>query len=542
MSVDSRTVFYCGTAVFLILAAVFSLVPGAIWITDNGNKYIMMRNFAQGGSKVIPHNVPELFPTGGFHFIKHPQGAVSFYPVYLSFLSSFFYKLAGERGALFFPVLASLLLLYLGWKYWHIPPPVLLLGTPLFFYSLILWEMTPSMLLVLTALLLTEKNQFLAAGGVLGLSLLMREESYFVCAALGGAFLLTGRWREMLKFAAGFLAGALVIWGCQYFSDGHFLGLHGKYYYLNNNADFSISNQVKLYFFNCFHHLFRFDALGSSKLNYLALSALGPLAAGAAPGFRKWSRFKYISLALYLGVMTFLALGVWFQKNTIYSASLLTGLFTATPLIGGVMLNWNAFLHLRKRRMHILFALLYILFVPGLMTASDIGLVWGARHFLVLLVPLVWLSFQGFRLWAGKKRSLLLVIAALVPSIIIQSYGLFALDRVSRDSYTIEKELLASKPQLIVTDVFYLPEQMPRLFFEKTVVQIVTLQELKILEQYMRKNNKKEFTLLLSPRFRRMNDAVLKELLTKFPLQAPPRHLIGKGGFPELFAGECCRH
>lgn len=534
-----RTVFYCGTVLFLLLGTLFILPPGAVWITDNGNKYIMMRNFARGNGKIIPHKVPELFPTGGFHFIKVPDGAVSFYQPYLSYFSSFFYKIAGERGALFIPLAAVLMLLYLGWKYWNIPPPLLLAGTPLLFYSLILWEMTPSVLLVLAALLLTEKKHFLPAGFVLGASLLMREEAYFVGAAMGGALLLTGQWRETVKFAAGFLGAALPIWGYQYFSDGHFLGLHGKYYYLNNNAGFSIFNQAKLFFFNCFHHLFRFDAWSGSCLNYLAFTALLPLAAGAAPGFKRWIKFKYAALLLYLCAMAVLAAGVWGQKNIIYSASLLTGLFTATPFIAGTMLNWHAFLRLKKRRFLMLFLLLYIVLVPPLMTASDIGLVWGARHFLVLMPPLFWMSFQGFRLLCGKKRALLVSSCVLVLSVAIQCYGCFALYRVSQDSYAIEQKILASAPKLIVTDVFYLPEQMPRLFFEKDVVQLITPQELTFLKEYIKKHNIKEFTLILSPRFRRMNDVLLKELLTTFPLRAAPVRLMGKGGFPDLFAAHC---
>lgn len=535
MSLNSRTLLYCGTAVFLLLGTLFLLPPGGVWITDNGNKYIMMRNFAQGNGRIIPHSVPELFPTGGFHFIKVPQGAVSFYQPYLSYLSSFFYSLAGERGALFIPLAATLLLLFLGWKYWNIPPPVLLAGTPLLFYSLILWEMTPSVLLVLSVLLLTEKQHFFPAGALLALSLLMREEAYFVCAALGGALLLTGKWRETMKFGAGFLTLLLPIWVYQWISEGHILGYHGKYYYLNNNGNFSVLAQAKLFFFNCFHHLFRFDAFGSSKLNYLVFAALLPLAAGGAPGFKKWVRYKYAAWFIYLGAMLFLAAGVWFQKETVYTASLLTGLFTATPLIAGVMLNWRGFLRWKKRRVMMLFLLLYILIVPPLMTASDIGLVWGARHFLVIMIPLVWLSFQGFRLFAGKKRALLLGCGTFAAAAAIQLYGIAALYRISQNSYIIEENIRKSSAPLIVTDVFYLPEQMPRLFFEKTIVQIITPQDLKILENHIKTQKIKEFTLLLSPRFRQMNDAVLKELLTKFPLTAPPRRLTGQGGFPDLF-------
>lgn len=535
MSVSCRTVLYCSTAVFLLLGALFCLKPGALWITDNGNKYIMMRHFAQGGGKIIPHAVPELFPTGGFHFIKVPEGAVSFYLPYLSALTAPFYALCGERGALVFPLLATLLLLGLAWKYWHIPPPVLLLSTPLFFYSLVLWEMTPGACLVLAALLLTAKKRFCLAGFLLGSSLLMREEGYFVCAALGGALLLTGRFRSMAAMLAGFLGAALPLWGYQWLSDGHFLGWHGKMYYLNNNAHFSLSSQVKVVFFNWFHHLFRFDGWGTSKLNWLAWSALLPLAAGALPKFKSCVKIKCAAGAVYLVCMAFLAAGVWFQKDVIFTASLLTGLFTATPVIAGFMINWRPFLKVRTFRVLTLFILLYTVAVPVLMTANDIGLVWGSRHFLVLLAPLVFLSGAGMRLTFGKVRGKLFFAAAAAVSIAIQIFGLYALERVSTDSFSVEQNLLARKEKVMVTDVFYIPEQMPRLFFEKTLLQVITPRDVQHLKKYLQKEKIKEVLLVLSPRFRQMDDAVLKELLTALPLTAPPEKVTGKSGFPDLW-------
>ena len=537
MSVSCRTVLYCSTAVFLLLGALFCLKPGAVWITDNGNKYIMMRHFAQGGGKIIPHAVPELFPTGGFHFIKVPEGAVSFYLPYLSALTAPFYKAAGERGALVFPLCATLLLLGLAWKYWNIPPPLLLLSTPLFFYSLVLWEMTPGACLVLGALLLTAGKNFVLAGFLLGVSLLMREEGYFVCAALGGALLLTGRFRETGTFLAGFLGAALPLWVCQWISDGHFLGHHGKMYYLNNNEHFSLTGQMKVVFFNFFHHLFRFDGWGASKLNFLAWSALLPLAAGAFPRFKGGVKVKYAAVAIYLVCMAFLAAGVWFQKDIIFTASLLTGLFTATPAVVGFMISWRPFLKEKRFRGMTLFILLYTAAVPVLMTASDIGLVWGSRHFLVLLPPLIYLSMRGFRLSFGKRRGRLIFAAAAAVSIAIQLFGLYALERVSSDSFAVEKNLLARREKVIVTDVFYIPEQMPRLFFEKTVLQVVTQQDAARFKAYLKENKIKNVLLVLSPRFRRMDDAVLKEVLTVCPLTAPPEKLTGTSGFPDLFAG-----
>ena len=90
-----------------------------------------------------------------------------------------------------------------------------------------------------------------------------------------------------------------------------------------------------------------------------------------------------------------------------------------------------------------------------------------------------------------------------------------------------------------MTDVFYLPEQTPRLFFGKTVLQVLSAKKLEILKKFLAGRGEKEFTLVLSPQFRRLPDPALKELISAFPLAAPPARLTGKGGFPDLFAAQC---
>ena len=526
----------------ILTTAWFLLPPGGVWITDNGNKYMMMRNFAEGNGRKLNNGCPDLFPTGGFHFYKTCGGAYSFYPEYLSFITVPFYKLFGERGILFFPSAATLLLLFMVWRYWHIPPPLLLLSTPLFFYSLLLWEMTPSVFLITAVMLLAERKRFFAAGCVLGVSLLMREEAYFICGAMGAALLVCGRWRELAGFIGAFIIAALPVWLYQWGAYGHFLGNHGKYYYLNNNAGFTVISQLKNALFNYYHHLFRFDSWHWPALNLLSWSVLIPIAAGAAPGFRKWRKAKYGACIIYLAAMGVLAAGVWFRGNTVYTASMLTGLLTATPVIAGFLINWHAFLRCRKFRLLTLAALFYVVGV----TAADIGLVWGSRHFLVLLPVLVYLSFCGFRLmgisvFSGKfKAERLIPAAALAVSIFIQCFGLYALFRVSGDSHAAESALLKNKNGVIVTDVFYIPEQMPRLFFNKTVLQVLNREDIRTLKTFFQNNKeKKEFLLVLSPQFRRMDDGVLKEFLREFPLTAPPERIRGAGGFPDLFAGNC---
>ena len=547
MKIERRLVYSCSAAFFLLLALAFFLPPGAVWITDNGNKYIRMRNFDAGGGELIRHPCPELFPTGGFHFFRRTGGAVSFYPGYLSAATVPFYRLFGERGVLFWPMLATLVLLFLAGHFLHLPPPGLLLATPLVFYSLLLWEMTPSACLVLAGFILGLKGGFFACGVLWGLSLLMREEAYFCAAAFGAALLVCGKRRELLRFSGGFLLPALPLWLLQAALYGHIFGLHGKFYYLNNNTAFSLLTQVRAAAFNCFHHLFRFDGWGRSPWNLAAWSALLLLAAGAAPNFRRWSKFKYGAALFCLACTVFLTAGLWFQAVPVYTAAGAVGLFSTTPLMAGFLVNWRAFLKTERFRAWTWALIFYILGVPLLMTASDVGLVWGARHFLVILTPLCYLSFIGFRrlgdpglpLPAGLKLHKLLPAAAVGTGIFLQCYGLYALNRVAEDSSYVEEALLRAPGKTVVTDVFYLPEQTPRLFFGKTVLQVLTSTDLEVLKKFLADRGEKEFTLVLSPQFRRLPDPVLKELVTAFSLTAPPVRLTGKGGFPDLFAAQC---
>ena len=548
MKIERRFVCSCGAAFFLLLAFAFFLPPGAVWITDNGNKYIQMRNFAAGGGGLIRHPCPELFPTAGFHFFRREGGAVSFYPGYLSAATAPFYRLFGERGVLFWPLLATLSLLFLAGHFLRLPPLGVLLATPLVFYSLLLWEMTPSVCLVLAGAIFCLRENFFTCGVLWGLSLFMREEAYFCAAAFGAALLVCGKWRELLRFSGGFLLPAVPLWMLQAALYGHIFGLHGKFYYLNNNASFSLLTQVRAATFNCFHHLFRFDGWGRGAWGSLAAwSALLPLAAGVAPGFRKWVRFKYAAVIFYLVCTLFLTAGLWFQAVPVYTAAGAVGLFSTTPLAAGFLINWRAFLKAKRFRVWTWAVIFYILGVPLLMTASDVGLVWGARHFLVILPLLCYLSFTGFRrlgdpgvsLPAGLRLCKLLPMAAVGAGIFLQCYGLYALNRVAKDSAAAEAALLRAPGKTVVTDVFYLPEQTPRLFFGKTVVQVLSLKDLEVLKKFLASRGEKEFTLVLSPRFRRLPDPVLRELMAAFPLTAPPVRLTGKGGFPDFFAAHC---
>ena len=97
-------------ALVILSAAAAFLPPAPVWITDTGNKYMVMRNFAQTGRLALQPAVEGTFPAGGFHFIKTQEGYRSFYPELLPAGSSFFYRLGGKYAVTFIPLLCGVLL------------------------------------------------------------------------------------------------------------------------------------------------------------------------------------------------------------------------------------------------------------------------------------------------------------------------------------------------------------------------------------------------------------------------------------------------
>ena len=166
-----------------LLIAGLLLPPLPLFITDNGNKYMIMRDFAESATLVMDHVEPALFPRGGFHFQSLPDGRIySFHSWVLPVISAFFYRAAGENAALL-PVWLSglgILLLLTQSKMERFAAWALLLTTPIWLYSMMLWEMIPSTLAVLAAfILLLRKRRMFAAGIILGLGIWFGKKFMF---------------------------------------------------------------------------------------------------------------------------------------------------------------------------------------------------------------------------------------------------------------------------------------------------------------------------------------------------------------------------
>ena len=534
----------------LVLNVMAQFLPEApVWITDNGNKYIVMRSVAETGSPAIRHAAPEFFPTGGFHFVGHRGKIRSFYPEYYPVLAAKWWKLAGDRGLVWLSMLGTaavvaLLTLVLGERR-NLVPFLLAFATPMCFFSFLLWEMTWSVFAMLTAWVLVQKKRHFLAGAVLGASLLLREEAYFFAFALTVALACRKDFRGAVKFLFGMALLTIPICIYQYAEFGHVFGLHGGNYYANNRVagKFSPIGEIKGIVWNYAHHLFRFDALQRGGkwdfLNFLCLiPAMLAVVSGAFTS-RRWDKLKIaVGIAAVAGWFV-LVFAYLFRTpdNEAFAAAMITGVIGSNPLFLPFFLNWRRAWKSRSEAVRDAAAIscVYLLIVPPLMTRNDIGLIYGARHFLCImpLMLLVSCQFARRKVRTGKFRFAVPATAgaAAVAALLLQ-YGAFtALRNVATESAEFERAVTALPEPTVVTDIFFLPEQTPRLFFAKDVFRFDDRSLVPLVDR-LRSDGRRDFILLLSadPRFRRVSNEKLALLLSAAEPVAPPEQFIRPAG------------
>ena len=519
------------TAVLLLYKA---LPSNPIWITDNGNKYIITRTIAEYGSANIRHILPELFPRGGFHFHVLNDGMIrSFHSELLPALTAPFYRIAGDISLHFLPLAATLgMLLVIGFR---LKKPLLLCGilfsTPIFFYSLLCWEMTPSIFFSVAAALLLLDKRGIQSGAVIAIGIWFREELYFLAFAMFCALLIRREWKTALRFALSCAALTAVYWGINHLSSGHILGLHGKYYALNNRtAGNNIFEEIKGVIFNFYQHLIRFETMPGKISLPLALSgAAGLLAAGSQRKYNSFPTIKKIALGWYIITEIILAAALWTKCNEpLYTSALTMGLIAATPIAAGFMLNWRALLLSHHRGISLISTALviYILLVPPFLTRFDIGLTWGARHFFCIMAMLAVLSFHALRMnFPNRVHRSTVWIMLMISALLMQLWAVTALIKVSNSAAEFQQKISALPEQTVLTDIFFIPEQTPELLFEKDILEITDRRQLETALEHLRSSGKNSFILMLSQKFRRIDNESIAYLMQHSQIISEPQKL-----------------
>lgn len=552
-----------GGAFLLLLIQAALLPPLPVWITDNGNKFMVLENLVRQGAPAMENPAAELdpenrfFPDGNFHFRVEGGGIRSIYPEFFSALALPGYRMFGEAGLWILPVggtLAVLALflaligrLRLSPRLEAVLAGLLLCGTPLLFYSGTFWEMTAATAFPLAALLAARKRQLFLAGLLLGAGLWLREEFYLIALASGIAALVVypKEWKRCIPFGVGFLALALPLWIYNFAVYGHILGLHGALYYTHNVEGAPTARERIFGVFEGFRlYLWEFRS-GNPDAAWHYPVALLPMVLLPVAGFlRGAERLKAAVAWAAVAAWAFLLWLYWTNPAPLFASGLTVGLVTSSPLLAGFFLNWRTLLGARPRplRMVTLAALLYCLALPLVLTRSDIGLIWGARHYLPIVPVLFALSFVGFVRLGWPRRRPALTGAVIVAALTLQAMGVRLLFTAAEDAARTQATVAALEPDVVVSDVFFLPEMTPRLFFDKQWLYLRRDDRVGELLETLRRRGVKRFTLILSasPQFRQLSDAGLARLLNAAPLVAEPFRLRNSGkGFLDLMIGEC---
>lgn len=514
-----------------LAAAVFAALAGwsgadGFWITDGGNKFMVLKHFLRTGTWFF--EPAEFFPDGVFHFQRYAGRMYSIFPEYFPILAAPFYAVFGKFGLLLPSLAGALWALWSLGKLWlcnGMPArllwalPILPLVTPLGFYGVEFWEMTLAAAIALNALYCLQTGRPAGAGCLLGAGLILREEFYLIAPAMLGALAWVRRdWRGPLRAALPVAGTALALWTYQYIQFGHPLGLHGARYY-THNADAIAPEAWWMRFENYYLYLLRYQAGSRDFRGYYALLYAPFVLAAVAGGFRHrpaWmDRTAVWGCAAASAVLTVL---LWSNRDGAVHTVLLVGLLPSLPLAAGFFLNWRTLLGNRRWRLTALSILGFIILLPPVLTRTDFGIIWGARHFL-------WLAPLATVLGAWRLRKFRIPLAVLALAAAgQQGYGLWLQRNVKCEAAELTGLLRCATPRggMIMTDAFFLPELTPELFFEREIRFVRN--DAAFLAALKAERGDRPITLVLGTGpWRRIGNDALRTALPKLRFSAPPQ-------------------
>ncbi len=577
----------------LVVAAVYMLAllmqpSGTFWITDCGNKFILVQNMDRTGSINIDYPAADIdpegqfFPKADFHFQRIGDKFQSFYPPYYPWFGLQAWRIAGIIGLGLLSMLSMLVVIWLSTAIadrmgiedrWRMTVPVLAFCTPFFFYSQVFWEHGFSMIFSSLAfiLLLTcvdcEKNSedsqkgrgylLMAVAGILmGVSCIFREESYLFFGATGLAMLLMRvPVRRLAAYGMAWAVTLVPVWLWQYSIYGNIMGVHAVGY--RSLSKYSVAetlfDKVMLKISNFYVFLLEFGATAPPPSKWFIIAAV-PAAILILLGIYTSNKRKVfrVSRSVLTIVCALLSLGMvlLLLRN---DAPVINTLFTKGVIAGSPFLllifcyGREVWGHNLRLKFALITSAIFAVVTCLVLNQGVLGVIWGARHFLVLfpvLVPLAVLAFNRFvKDESGKLIKLNVIGAAglLLASFLIQGHAVRTLYVKKFASRRVINTLAATKPQVIVSDVHWLTEDCAPLFFQKKFMQVKNDKELIDLITLLKRKNVKKFTLVLSsePQFRCLSNYGLKLFEQRVEITGQQIIKNPKAGFMNIIVSEC---
>jgi ABC-type cobalt transport system substrate-binding protein len=504
-------------AVVYSVLAFFVLPTNSFFTGDEGVKFIQIQSLVKNSYRDISLVYPgqgidercEFCPIVPPYAIVRNNKMYSQWPIFYPFLASIFYKYLGFPGLYVLPVISSVLTIFFAAKimkllterisfFWLL---ILALASPLFFYSLVLWEHAFSILLTTAGVLLLLKAfrepknwYYLAAGILFGFSIWTRNELYLLVVALLIVYftLQLGGRRGSEGFVhssvgtvyllLGLMVVLLPVWTFQKLTVGEFLGADVSQFikagivteatpFKGNFLSFLIY-KIKLAAVLLLHR-FKDERMVLLGLFYIFLFALI-----AFPKIRR-SYLFYLSL---FGIVLTSALA--FLEDP-----LATGLLTNTPFIALVPLSLLIPPLVGRKGMGdvrlifwtcVVFVLLVAIFAP-----ATGGLQWGPRFLLpvvplfVILLSFAWQGLQGIELEDSVKRVVRISFMVLVLlSFAVQLTGVSILREDRVEGARLARRIAERGEDVFVIDVFWFPQETASLYFDKRYYYVDDVGEL----------------------------------------------------------------
>jgi hypothetical protein len=483
-------------------ATLAMLPPGGLWIIDNGNKRIQVEALLASGFRdfSLPWPGRELDPDFQFTPMPNSFGLVRedrlysvFSPVF-PVLSALPFAALGERGLTLLPFLASLLLLagvahlarLAGMQSPGLAVLAAGLATPIWFYALVFWEHVVAASVCVGAVALV--FDFLAQGGRLkvflaGLALAIGaglRDPLLLFAAVLGVFLFfaaaSQRVRTGLVFGAGLAAGLLPLAALQWLALGDPLGFHLTHGFAPRAGEQTGLGAHLAARPRVLHHLLLAAApgrLASALLTgpFALLLLLRPRLAGGA------HRAVLVGAALW-ALAGALVIGAGYARAESPIEHLLraNGLFAAAPLLAAGLIRRrgkaSAGETVRGRLLGLVlaYALLYTALTP---LRNSTGIHWGNRYLLelypLLVVPAAAALEDNWRSPQRRRVEALLLVLLVFASVAWQVFSLDLLRRKLVFGERLEAAVRERPERVIVTDLWWLPQSLPREFFEKAI-------------------------------------------------------------------------
>ena len=197
----------------------------------------------------------------------------------------------------------------------------------------------------------------------------------------------------------------------------------------------------------------------------------------------------------------------------------------------------------------LLASILYILMICPILTRTDMGVIWGPRHFMLLLPMLIPISFAAVRgftrhcpSFSMRQAFRLLFVILCLCGFLIQVRGIYNLKVMKDNTLKLAGEVEKRSDTYIISDIYWMPFMTPKLYHDRKFLQVKNDREFAAAIELLRRNRVKSFTFLRSidPGYRAVTAKTLKKYLGPEVKILPPNGVKLPGTeFLELIIVRC---